>query len=175
MNNTYFNIGAKYEIVGRITDKTSVVAYMLLDRENNTTGMVEKAIVEQLALNKQIYNCNAQIYNNTVNLKGINCKLSKLPRYTVEGAIIEEVEKPKQKCKADLRLVGKIQSGKTVTKYLLININNPQGYLELDRNMVIQLAKAGRIANVKSQMNGGEAMLRGTSGFNMNQLKTIQI
>ena len=76
-----YNFGAKYSIIGRILNRTTVEYYVLQDRSNNSTLKMKKGVVEQLALSKQIYNCNAQVYKDIVNMKGINFKLSQLPRY----------------------------------------------------------------------------------------------
>lgn len=114
-----YNVGAKYEIVGRIQHGTSVMAYMIKDRVENSTSIIEKGIVEQLALNKQIYNCNAQLYGNIVNMKGVNCKLNQLPKYTENGDLVPEEEKPKKKAPADLKLIGKVQTGRVITDYVV--------------------------------------------------------
>lgn len=169
------NIGARYEIIGRIPQGTAIVGYMLRDKMTNTVGQMEKAMVEQLALNKQIYNCTAQIYGNIVNLKGINCKLSQLPKYDMNGNLIVDDNKQKRKVVADLKLIGKIQHGRTISNYIVISINEPDKKLKIPRDMVIKLAQEGRIVNAKSQMNGDEAMLRGVSGVNLAQLTTYQV
>lgn len=170
----YYNIGAKYEIVGRITNSTSVVAYMLSDKQTGQLIPMEKGIVEQLALNKNIYNCTAQIYNNLVNLKGINCQLSKLPKYRLDGAILDD-EKSKNKIEADLKLVGKIQEGKSITHYVVAIINNPTKVYKVDKERIKELALNGRIINAKCQMNNGEALLRGAKGYTISQLKTYKV
>lgn len=169
----YYNIGARYEIIGRITERTSVIAYMIKD--NHSGGKIypmEKSVVEQLALNKQIYNCSGQIYGNIVNLKGINCKLNQLPRYDKFGNRVTENNKGKRKVVADLELVGKVQRGRVISDYILISLAKPDKPFKLPRDMVIKLAQEGRIINAKSQRNGNEIMLRGVEGFNLAQLKT---
>lgn len=169
----YYNIGARYEVIGRITEKTSVIAYMIKDKHSSDKPYpMEKYMVEQLALNKQIYNCSAQLYNNIVNLKGINCKLSQLPRYDRLGNRIVDDSKNKKKVIADLELVGKIQKGRAISDYVLVSLANPEKRFKLPREMVIKLAKEGRIVNAKSQKNGNDIMLRAAEGFNLSQLKT---
>lgn len=165
-----YNIGARYEIIGRITQGTTVVAYMINDRTNNSKSKLEKCIIEQLALNKQIYNCTAQVYENIVNLKGINCKLSKLPKYTEDGKIIEDVDKPKKKVVPDLKIVGKVQSGRSIVAYVIAPLNDSSKLMKLSKDNVLQLAQDGRLSNAKVQMNNGDIMLRGASGFNLSQL-----
>lgn len=168
----YYNIGARYEIVGRISKGTTVIAYMLKDRTSNSTLSMEKGMVEQLALNKQIYNCTAQVYGNLVNLKGINCKLSKLPKYKEDGDIVGDEPKKKVKVEADLKIVGKITEGRTITHYVVSALKSPDVMMKVPKETVIQLALEGRFTNAKVQMNGNELMLRGTYGANLNQLTT---
>lgn len=169
----YYNIGARYEIIGRVTERTSVIAYIIKD--NHSGGNIypmEKSMVEQLALNKQIYNCTGQIYGNIINLKGINCKLNQLPRYDRLGNKVIDENKGKRKVTADLELVGKVQKGRVITDYILISLTNPDKPFKLPRDMVLKLAQEGRVVNAKSQKNGEEIMLRGVEGFNLAQLKT---
>lgn len=169
----YYNIGAKYEIVGRITNSTSVVAYMLSDKQTGQLIPMEKGMVEQLALSKNIYNCTAQLYNNLVNLKGINCQLSKLPKYDINGTLLDD-EKTKSKIVADIKIVGKIQNGKSITHYVVIILNNPTKTYTIDKERIKELALNGRIINAKCQMNNGETLLRGANGYTISQLKTYK-
>lgn len=167
-----YNIGAKYEIIGRVQHGTSVIAYMVKDRVENSTSIIEKGIVEQLALNKQIYNCNAQLYGNIVNMKGVNCKLNQLSKYTETGDLVPEEEKPKKKAPADLKLIGKVQTGRTVTDYVVVALKDTSKKMKVPKETVLQLAQEGRILNAKVQMNHGEMMLRGNYGVNLSQLTT---
>lgn len=171
---TEYNVGARYEIIGRIQNGTTVLSYMINDRTDNSKNMIEKGVVEQLALNKQIYNCTAQVYGNIVNLKGINCKLSKLPKYTEDGNLIPEPEKPKKKAPADLKLVGKIQCGRAISDYVIVALKDTSKKMKVPKETVLQLAQDGRILNAKIQMNNGEMMLRGTYGVNLAKLPTYK-
>ena len=164
-----YNIGARYELVGRVTKGTSVVAYIVKDKVTNKITQMEKGVVEQLALNKQIYNCTAQVYNNLVNLKGINCRLNQLPKYDNYGKKLGE--DAKKQSLADLKLVGRVQCGREIQEYVIIYLDDPDNKMKVPRDMVIKLAQEGRIVNAKSQMNGDSVMLRGTSGYNLAQLE----
>lgn len=166
-----YNIGARYEVVGRIPSGTSVIAYVLVDKVTNTRFIMEKGMVEQLALNKQIYNCSAQVYGGIVNLKGINCKLNRLPHYDESGNPLDASCKSTKRAKADLQLVGKIQNGRTITYYVVSDIYEPDKLIQIPRDTVIRLAQDGRIVNVKVQKNGTDSMLRGVDGFYLSQLK----
>ena len=167
-----YNVGAVYEIVGRVVNGTCVSGYLLRDKRDNSVSIVKKSIVEQLALNKQIYNCSAQIYNTIVNLKGINCRLSALPKYNDKGQPIQESPSASPAKKAgDLKLIGKIQQGREVKAYIVCSVSDADKKMTISRDKVLVLAQSGRIVNAKSQRNGNTLVLRGDNGFNLSQLK----
>ena len=174
MNDCY-NIGAKYEIVGRVSHGTTVVAYMVKDRTAGTTSKIEKGIVEQLALNKQIYNCHAQLYNDRVNMKGINCKISKLPKYDDNGSLVVLEEPLKRKVIADLKLIGKVQSGRVISDYVVVSLLSPDKKMKVPKETVLQLALEGRVTNAKVQMNNGEMILRGSTEESLSQLALYRV
>lgn len=167
-----YNFCAQYEIIGRVLNGTSVISYILKDRRSLKNESVNKDIVEQLALSKQIYNCRAQTYKNIVNLKGIGCKLSKLPRYDKDCNLIEETDKIIKKQNPDLQIIGKMLEGRIITNYVIISVDDKSNKMVVPKDTVIQLAKDGRIINAKVQMNNGDLMLRGISGDNLAKLAT---
>lgn len=169
-----YNVGARYEIIGRIPKGTHIAGYVLKDKTLNTMHTMDKGIVEQLALNKQIYNCTGQIYNNIVNIKGINCKLSKMPRFDWYGNRVCDVKIDTRQEEADLKLVGKVTTGRTVSDYIVAPISEPSKQMKIPKDMVVQLVQDGRIINAKCQFNGGEVMLRGINGTNLAQLQAYQ-
>lgn len=172
------NIGARYKIVGRVMNGTIVKSYVLLDMTNNRLAAIEKEIVEQYALNKQIYNCTAQIYNNIINMKGIDCKLSQLPRYNPDCTLADiknKKEKSKDTIKPDIMIVGKIHDGRAITHYVVVCTSEPDRTLKVKKSKVLALAKNNRIINAKSQYNCGELMLRAKNGFSLNNIASYVI
>lgn len=169
-----YNVGARYEIIGRIMDGTFVVGYVLRDRGTNSTTTMEKKAVEQLALYKMIYNCYAQVYNNIVNLKGIGCKLSQLPRYDKTGKnIIEREENKKIRYEADVEIIGKVQTGRKITLYIVKHIPT-NSVAKVNKDKVYELARMGRIINAKCQMCGSEMILRANKGYSLADIKTYK-
>lgn len=167
----HLNVGAQYEVIGRIQNGVKVTHYVIKDRTDDTKKKMEKAVVEQLALNKQIYNCQAQIYGDLVNIKGINCKISQLQKYDEELNVIAETEKQrKKKVPKDLRLVGKVQNGKFISDYVIASVNDPDKMVKLPKDTVLQLAQEGRIVNAKVQYNNGVLILRGTEREALSRL-----
>lgn len=165
-----YNIGAKYEIIGRVMSGRVVEYYIVKDRVKGRIAPLEKGVTEQMALNKQIYNCNGQIYNNIINLRGINCRLNALPRYT-KDCKLEPIKERKPVITANLKLIGKVQSGREIQEYIVICVDDPSNKMKIPRDVVIKLAHEGRLLNAKSQMNGDSLMLRGTEDFNLTSLE----
>lgn len=172
--NKYYNIGAKYKIIGRIVAGTKVTDYVVEDMTTHAKIPMDKAIVEQMALNKQIYNCSAQVYNNLVNLKGINCKISKLPKFDAACNLLEDDGKPKR-YKADLEVVGKIQDGRVISDYLVVQISNPDKMIKINRYVALKLAQEGRFTNIRCQKCCGEIIMRGTDGQSLNSIMTYRV
>lgn len=80
------NLDAKYIVVGRYMYGVSVVGYVIKDRAG-VPRRVSKEVFEELALQGQVYNCSANIYNNSVNLRGIGIKLKDLPTKNLRGTM----------------------------------------------------------------------------------------
>lgn len=170
-----YNIGARYTIVGRVTSGTSVIAYIVKDSLNNSAYPIEKGVIEQLALNKQIYNCTAQIYGSIVNLRGIGCKLNQLPRYDSNMQPVSN-KKVSKKIVAEFEIVGKVQKGRTIEAYVIKSLNEPdKPLIKMSRENIMKLAKQGRIINAKCQTNKDEIMLRGAPGYNLTRLKNYDL
>lgn len=171
MTDKKYNISAQYEIIGRVPDGKSVIGYVLLSKIDGTTMICSRGTVEQLALDKKIYNATAQIYNNNVVLKGINCKLNQLPNYSVDGTRITSKEKrsiPK------LRIIGRIQNSRIVSSYIVeYDSNGETKRRTFTKDEILDLARRGLIINAKAQLNNGELMLRGINE-DLGSLKTYK-
>lgn len=170
-----YNIGADYAIVGRVTTGTSVEGYIIIERNESIKKFISKREFEILALSKKVYNCSAQLYNNEVNLKGINCKISKLPRYTRDCVEIKEhKEKPRTNI-ITIKLLCKVREGREVIGYIVSEIL-PDGKVikhYRDRNYIIKAAAASRVYMVKCQSNAGRTILRAMEGFSLSELPEI--
>ena len=172
-----YNIGARYKIVGRVTNGTSVLAYVVADGIEKKNKIIPKNIVEQLALSKQIYNCTGQVYGNIVNLKGINCKLNQLPRYNMNGERVGTAESAKniaKKNKADLKIVAKVQNGRVISAYIVkrLDVEDDRG-TKISRQEILNLARSGRIINAKCQKNENTYMLRAAPGYTLSNLPVV--
>ena len=169
-----YNMSARYRLVGRIMESTSVKAYVIHDRVSDKVYPLEKGVVEQLALNKQIYNCYAQVYNGVVNMKGIGCKLSELPKY---GCKQDQLHKSSSKNATHdyiYKITGKIISGRKVLGYVLVNMKDNTSH-HADKNTVIQYALDNKIINAKCQRNNGSVILRASNGFDLYSLPTVSV
>lgn len=169
-----YNFGARYEILGRVTEGTTVCGYVIKDRSNGNVEFMDKGKVESLALKKNVYNCTAQVYRDIINLKGINCKLNQLPKFDVNGNRINKVVPTSKKVVADLKIIGKITNGRYISDYVVISKDNPSKKMKLPREIVLKLAEEGRIMNAKSQVCGNTIVLRGDMGQNLSELKVYE-
>ena len=178
MYNITYNVGARYAVIGRVTNGTSVLAYVVKDAQMpGKIYPMKKDVVEELALKKQIYNCSAQLYAGIVNMKGINCKLSRLPRYDMQCNRIPEKTKEEKptKSKADLILVAKIQNGRSIIAYIIKKAeDDTSNGKRISKQDVLKLARDGRLVNAKCQMNNDKLMLRAAPGYSLSELPTLE-
>lgn len=79
------NYTADYKVIGRLKDGRNVTGYLITPVYGGKPKVITKGAFEQLAVNKCIMNCSAQIYNGGVNLRGIGIKLIELPEYKRNG------------------------------------------------------------------------------------------
>ena len=169
------NILAQYEIIGRVPNGTSIAGYVVRNRMTGEVTMLQKGIVEQLALCKNIYNASAQIYNNIVNLKGIGCKLSQLPKYSATGELIDTNNTKKYQVEPFLKIIGRVQKYREICGYILEYRDREDKIIrkKFTKEKVLELARAGYITNAKAQLNNGELMLRGIDE-DLGALKTFK-
>jgi hypothetical protein len=165
-----YNSNSKIAIVGRVIEGTYVLAYVLERIDTKERTLEKREIVEKMALAKQIYNCNAQMYNGVANIKGINCKLRQLPKYDIQGNLI--ISEKKEVVVPTLILVGKVINGREIQSYVLVHVKDRSKEIVLSRDTVFELARDGRILNVKGQRDGMNKVLRGINNFSLNSIKT---
>lgn len=168
------NTSAYLNIVGRCTSGVKVDGYVVKSIIDGTTKILSKEYVEQLALSKQINNCTAQIYDGKVYMKGVNCKLSELPTYTLDGQPYIKSKKNNIRTQQTnnstdikwntmrIRIVGRIVSGKSVIGYN-VEIRTPQGitYERIEKGELLKLARDGHIDNARVQKFNNGLVLRG--------------
>lgn len=169
------NMLAQYEIIGRVPNGTSIAGYVVKNRMTGEVTMLQKGIVEQLALCKNIYNASAQIYNNVVNLKGLGCKLSQLPKYSANGELITTVNTKKYQVEPFLRIIGRVQKYREICGYIIEYRDSNDNLIrrKFTKEKVLELARKGYIINAKAQLNNGELMLRGIAE-DLGALKTFK-
>lgn len=169
------NVGSRYELAGRVCKGQHVTHYMLKDRLNDDLIKVEKVIVEQLALNNQIYNCRAQLYRDIVNLKGIGCRIKDLPKYSENGKLAKDdkhsILLDESQDEPNLMLVGKKYTGRDITNYLVVSLNDKDALMQITKESAFELAREGRFINAKTQMCKGKVILRGRNGYNISALQ----
>lgn len=153
---------ARYMVIGRYTEGVNILGYMVQDMITGNAGICDRKHVEMMALNKTIENVTAQVYNGKVIMKGLNCKLSELPKYDKNGNLIVAAQK-QPAVTEEIIITDRIGDGKTITGYVVALINNGVKCSEarLSRDKVMELARDGKIANARVQMSNGKPVLRG--------------
>lgn len=173
-----YNVGADYAVVGRVTTGTAVEGYIIIGRNNQSNKFfINKSEFEILALSKKVYNCTAQVYNDYVILKGINCKISKLPRYTRECVPIIEPKPVKPVNQATIKLEYKVRNGREVIGYI-VKEKLPNGEIVTvykNRDDIVKAAADNKVFGVKCQSNAGRFILRAVDGYSLNQIPEMTI
>lgn len=168
-----------YQIVGRYMDGKEVVAYHMVSPE---TGKSQKFTKEQtyfLVGKGSVTNCSGQIYQDKVLLRGIGCDLNSLPVQDVSGQMqrtssVGHIRRgdTAEDVMSKMNAVKAIVQGRNTVGYILQN--NGGGTLKVSRQKMFELAKAGKLGNVRCQESNGKLILRGV-GIKLSQLPTESI
>lgn len=159
-----------YNIVARYVDGTKCLGYMVED-ENGNKQIKSKNEVDVLAINKMIDNCNAQMFNGSIVMKGKNIKLRDLPCCDKNGNFIEKKNKNTEQ---QYTIVGKVVKGRTVVEYAVKDLYTGE-ITRMQREDVIKLAYQRKIYNAYIQTYNNKRIIRGRNGTDLNFIKTIYI
>lgn len=164
----------KYMAIGRYTKGVSVLGYMLQDINSGAVRMIERQMVEKIALNKQINNITAQLFDGKIVMKGINCKISALPNYDSSGRLVTKSDENNQRLN-EVNIIGRLLDGKSTVGYILgITTNGVKcGEKCVSREKTLEIAKMGKISNARVQMSNDEAVLRGV-GCKLAKLPSVK-
>lgn len=155
-----------YKIKRRIMSGVSVIGYEL-ETSDGKIVRLKKDIVNNLAMNNQIYGCKAQRYKGEIMIKGIDVNLKQLPKIDIS------------KKQSNNNKITKIY---TITKRV-INKNEIYGYVIkndtgqekiYNKNDAIKLIKNGLVKNARVQKNNGSYIIRGVN-CNLGQLEAISV
>lgn len=168
-----------YQIVGRYMDGKEVTGYHMV-RNDGKTERYTKEQVYFLVGRDQVTNCEGQLYQDKVLLRGKGISLDNLPVVSDKDGSLSRTEG-----------IGKIKKGMSAQEVLtrlsivscLVNGRNTVGYTvqniggqskNLSRDDVYKLAASGKISNAKIQMYNGRPILRGV-GCNITELPVEQV
>ena len=163
----------EYQIVGRYMSGKEVTAYHLQSISTGKGGRYTREQVAYLVGREQITNCMAQIYKDKLLLRGKGINLDDLPvqqeRKDIDPHAPRSEAGSRSQTMGKLLLVKAIKSGRNTVGYVVQN--DGCGTKRVKRQQVIELAKAGKIANARVQNYNGKELLRGF-GCNLDQLPT---
>lgn len=163
-----------YDAIGRCTNGVTVDGYILRNISTGKITFCERSITEQLAINKQIKNIAAQVYEGRIIMKGQGCKLSTLPNYTKECDLKSSRICGQSNSGAKTVICARISDGKNTVGYVIkrhSNISNAE-YRRMSRVDTIMMARDGKIDNARVQMSAGKPVLRGVN-CELTRLKVL--
>lgn len=162
-------MGAKrteYHIVGRYMDGKEVTAYHLQSLDTGKAGRYTREQVAYLVGRGQVTNCEGQIYQDKLLLRGKGISLEDLPVQQENGDLsrTDNLGKIRRGTNTNdaltqVMIVGSIVRGRNVLGYVIQNAGGGQAKVERDR--LIELARAGRVGNARVQMYNGKPILKG--------------
>lgn len=160
-------------VVGRCMDGVRVIGYIAVDNSTRARLYFNKEQFQGLVINKQVTNCTGQVYGNKIIIKGVNCQLTKLPKFDVNGNQIKS-ENANEKETNKMVIIGKITDSKEVVGYRLKYLSNGQlKYKDVPRKIVLELARDKKIKNARVQMFNNRLLLRGVD-CDLSKLPSVQ-
>lgn len=158
----------QYQIVGRYMDGKEVTGYHLLSLETGKAGRYSREQVAYLVGRDQVTNCEGQIYKDKLLLRGVGISLDSLPVQQEDGELtrtanIGKVRKgtSAQDAMTQVIIVGSLVKGRNTVGYIIKNAGG--GQTSIDRNKLLELARAGRVGNARVQMYQGKPILKGVN------------
>lgn len=162
-------MGAKrteYQIVGRYMDGKEVTAYHLQSLDTGKAGRYTREQVAYLVGRGQVTNCEGQIYQDKLLLRGKGISLEDLPVQQENGDLsrTDNLGKIRRGTNTNdaltqVMIVGSIVRGRNVLGYVIQNAGG--GQAKVGRDRLIELARAGRVGNARVQMYNGKPILKG--------------
>jgi len=168
----------EYQIVGRYMNGKEVTGYHLQSLEKEKSGRYTREQVIYLVGRGQISNCNGQIYQDKVLLRGVGMSLDDLPVQQEDGSLsrtgnVGHIRRgtSNQDAMTQLQIVASIVRGRNVLGYVVRNSGG--GETKIKREDLLKLAREGRIGNARVQMYQGAPILKGV-GVDISQLPKIE-
>lgn len=156
----------EYQIVGRYMDGKEVTAYHLQSLDTGKAGRYTREQVAYLVGRGQVTNCEGQIYQDKLLLRGKGISLEELPVQQENGDLtradsLGRIRRGTNTHDAltQVMIVGSIVRGRNVLGYVIQNAGGGQARVERDR--LIEMARAGRVGNARVQMYNGKPILKG--------------
>lgn len=175
-------MGAKrtqYQIVGRYMDGKEVTGYHLQSLDTGKSGKYNKEQVCFLVGRDQVTNCEGQIYQDKVLLRGKGISLDDLPVQQENGSLsrTDNIGKIRRGTSASdamtqVVIVGSVVRGRNVLGYVIQNAGG--GKTQVERDKLLELARAGRVGNARVQMYQGRMILKGV-GVDLSQLPKVEV
>lgn len=164
-------MGAKrteYQIVGRYMNGKEVTAYHLQSLDTGKQGRYTREQVAFLVGRGQVTNCEGQIYQDKVLLRGKDMSLEDLPVQQENGDLsrtgnLGKIRKgtSTEDALTQVMIVGTVVKGRNVLQYIVQNAGG--GRIAVPRQQLLEMAHEGRVGNARVQMYQGRMILKGVN------------
>lgn len=176
---TLNNKRTMYQIVGRYMDGKEAVAYQLQSIDSDKSAQFTREQVCYLVGRDQVTNCEGQLYNGKVLLRGKGVNFDNLPTKQIDGEFknTESLGRIRKDATAEqvmnqFMLIGTMKQGNNTIGYIVKNAGNATK--RLSRAKILELAEQGRIGNARVQRYNGQLLLRGVN-CNIDELPSEQV
>ena len=156
---------AKYTIVGRYMDGSTVTAYHLLDGEGQQRRVTREQVIF-LVGRGEVSNCKGQLHKESVLLRGVGINITDLPIVNEKTGELKNTDglgriargSTNEQAISQLMIVGKVVSGNKVVGFTVANAGGRSK--DISRAQANKLAKQMRIGNARYQEYKGRGILR---------------
>lgn len=172
----------KYSVVGRYMTGPEVTGYQLISDTSTESKKYSKEALAFLIGKGAVVNCDAQIYNGNIVLRGVGIQINTLPIVSDKDGKISNAEKlgkPKRNETTDDTLsksmiIGRVEKeladGRRVIGYVIMNAGGVKRVINKDE--LINLTQSNRIGNARVQNYNGKTLLRGI-GIDLRNLQKL--
>lgn len=157
----------QYQIVARSMNGKEVLGYYLQSFESGKQGFYTKEQVYFLVGRGQITNCDGQLYQDKVLLRGVGISLEDLPIVNNDGIKNSDgLGRIRRGTSVEdainqVNIVGLIANGRNTIGYIVQNAGG--GKANVPRNQLLQLARDGKVGNARVQTYRNQLILKGVN------------
>ena len=169
-----------YALVGRYMKGSEIEAYHLQSIDTGKSGKFSKEQLCYLIGRGQVTNCTAQLYKDSVLIRGNGIEISSLPvvrtgedgSYTVSNSQNNRKRITEQQALDSLTVIARVDNGQKKYGYLVQNYGGVRR--AVTKEQLTELASRGIVTNARVQQYNGAPLLR-AYGCKFGDLPVVQL